>query len=72
MNRPGSLEELWSERDLAERFGLRIGTGGRCLVIGHWIRGGLVHIEKAGRRFFWEQDVIGFFLRAREGAKEDP
>jgi hypothetical protein len=33
---------LVRKRLLAERFGLRVGTGGRCLVIGHWIRGGLV------------------------------
>ena len=70
MNRPGSLDQLWSEKDLAERFGLRMGKGGHCITITYWIRGGLRCVEKAGRRFFWEQDVIAFFWKGTEDREE--
>jgi len=73
MNQPKSLDELWSEKDLCERFGLRMGKE-HCVVISYWIRGGLKYIEISGRRFFWEQDVIAFMLerqRRQRGTQDE-
>lgn len=69
MNQPKSLDELWSEKDLCERLGLRMGKG-HSVVIGYWIRAGLGHVEISGRRFFWEQDVIEFMLERQRHQRE--
>ena len=67
MNRPENLnlEQLWSEKDLCERFGIRMGKG-HSLTIGYWIKGGLKYIEISGRRFFWEHDIIEFMLNRQQ------
>jgi hypothetical protein len=73
MNQPKSLDELWSEKDLCERFGLRAGKG-RSVAISYWIRAGLKSVEISGRRFFWEQDVIDFMLarqKRQRGTQEE-
>ena len=69
MNRPESLDRLWSEKDLCERFGLRMGKD-HSPTIGYWIKGGLRYIDVSGRRFFWEHEVIEFFLERQRRQKE--
>ena len=69
MNQPKSLDELWSEKDLCERFGLRMGKG-HSVAIGYWVRAGLKCVEISGRRFFWEQDVIEFMLGRQRHQRE--
>ena len=71
MNRPENLnlEQLWSEKDLCERFGIRMGKS-HSLTIGYWIRGGLKYIEISGRRFFWEHDIIEFMLNRQQRQRE--
>lgn len=68
-SKPESLEKIWSEKELAERLNLPVRKSGRCIPISFWIRGGLPHAEKAGRRFFFEQDVIDYLWRRREGGE---
>ena len=60
MNRPESLDRLWSEKDLCARLDLPIGKSGHSRQLGNWIRGGLRYCQKAGRRYFLEQDVIDY------------
>ena len=69
MNRPESLDQLWSEKDLAERVGLPIGKG-RSVALAYWIRAGLKYVEISGRRFFWEQDIIEFLLERQRCQRE--
>ncbi len=69
MNQPESLDDLWSEKDLCERLGLRMGKG-HSVVLGYWIRGGLKYVEISGRRFFWEQDIIAFMLERQRRQRE--
>ena len=69
MNQPKSLDELWSEKDLCERFGLRMGKG-HSVAISYWIRAGLKYVETSGRRFFWEQDIIEFLLERQRCQRE--
>jgi len=65
-SKPDKLEEIWSERELGERLGLPVRKSGRCIPISFWIRGGLPHAEKAGRRFFFEEDVISYLWQRRK------
>ncbi len=69
MNQPESLEKIWSEKELCERFGLRYGKD-RCLTISYWIRAGLKYVEISGRRFFFEGDVIDFMLERQKRQRE--
>jgi len=68
-SKPDSLEKIWSERELAERLDLPIRESGRCVPLSFWIKGGLPHAEKAGRRFFFEEDVIDYLWTRRRGAE---
>ena len=70
MNQPKSLDELWSEKDLCERFGLRAGKG-HSVAISYWVRAGLRCVEISGRRFFWEQDVIEFMLARQKRQRRE-
>ena len=67
-SKPDKLEEIWSERELAERLNLSVRESGRCVPLSHWIRGGLPYAEKANKRFFFEQDVIDYLWSRREGS----
>ena len=69
MNQPESLDQLWSEGDLCERLGLRMGKG-HSIVISYWIRAGLKYVEISGRRFFWEQDIIQFMLERQNRERQ--
>ena len=58
-----SLEEIgqiWSERELAGRFGLPINKEtGRSRTVGSWVSKGLrCSVYISGRRFFFEGDVV--------------
>lgn len=70
--RPKRLDEIWAERDLAERLDLPITKSGRSRQLSNWIQGGLKFVEKSGRRYFFEQDIIGFlFGRYQRGSDGD-
>ena len=58
--KPKSLNEIWAERDLAERLDLPVTNLGRSRKLSNWIRGGLKFVEKSERRYFFEQDVIDY------------
>lgn len=60
-NRPVTLDELWTEKDLCERVGVRMGKG-HSTVLSNWIKGGLKCVEISGRRFFWEHDIIEYLV----------
>ena len=64
--KPESLERVWTERELCERLILPLTETGRSRQLGHWIKGGLKFVEKAGRRYFFEQDVIDYLWDRRE------
>ena len=64
-SKPESIEKIWSERELAERFNLPVRESGRCIPISFWIRGGLKYAKKANRRFFFEEDVIDYLWQRR-------
>jgi len=68
-SKPESIDKIWSEKELAERFNLPVKKSGRCIPISFWIRGGLKYAEKASRRFFFEQDVIDYLWSRREGSE---
>ena len=58
--KPKSLNEIWSERDLCERLDLLVTKSGRSRQLSNWIRGGLKYIGKSEKRYFFEQDVINY------------
>jgi len=64
--KPTTLDHVWPEEELCAEFRLPISeTTGRSRVLSGWIAGGLNHAEKAGRRFFFEQDVIDYLWSRR-------
>ena len=63
MQKPKNLSEVWSERDLCKRLDLPVTKCGRSLQLSGWIRGGLEYVEKSGRRYFFEQDVIEYLWK---------
>ena len=63
MEKPKSLNEVWAERDLCKRLDLPVTESGRSLQLNNWIRGGLGFVEKSGRRYFFEQDVIEYLWK---------
>jgi len=69
-SKPEKLEQIWSERELAERLGLPVRKSGRCIPLSFWVRGGLPHAEKAGRRFFFEEDVISYLWQRRKAPEK--
>ena len=64
------LEELWLEKDLAERFDMNPGKTGRCRTLTRWIGEGLKYVEKHKRRYFIEEDVVEFMIKFRKGSEE--
>jgi hypothetical protein len=58
--KPQRLEEVWSERDLCARLDLPVTKSGRSRQLSNWVRGGMRYVDKSGRRYFFEQDVIGY------------
>lgn len=67
--KPKSLNEIWSERDLCERLDLPVTKSGRSRQLSNWIKGGLKYVEKSERRYFFEQEVIDY-LWGRYGRDE--
>ena len=63
MQKPKNLSEVWSERDLCKRLDLPVTKCGRSLQLNGWVRGGLEYVEKSGRRYFFEQDVIEYLWK---------
>ena len=68
--KPKALNEVWSERDLAERLDLPVTGSGRSRQLSNWIRGGLKYVEKSGRRYFFESDVIEYLWSRYENRSE--
>jgi len=58
--KPKSLNEIWSERDLCERLDLDVSQEGKSRKLSYWVKGGLKYVEKSGQRYFFEQDVIEY------------
>ena len=67
--KPEKLDQVWSEKDLCARLNLPISKHGKSRQLGYWIRGGLKYVEKSGRRYFFEDDVIDYLWR-RYNAEE--
>ena len=63
LEKPKSLNEIWSEKDLCESLDLPVTNSGRSRQLSHWIRGGLKYVEKSERRFFFEADVIEYLWK---------
>jgi hypothetical protein len=60
MQKPKSMNEVWSEKDLCKRLDLPITKSGRSRQLTNWITGGLEYVEKAGRRYFFEQSILDY------------
>jgi hypothetical protein len=60
MQKPNTLNEIWAEKDLCKRLDQPVTKSGRSLQLNNWVRGGLRFVEKSGRRYFFEQDVIDY------------
>jgi hypothetical protein len=58
---------VWREEELCEKLGLPLAKGGHSRQLSNWMRGGLPHAEKSGRRYFFEQDVIDYLWKRRNG-----
>jgi hypothetical protein len=61
--KPESLDEIWSEKDLCGRLELPVTNSGRSRQLSYWIRGGLKYVEKSDRRYFFEKDVIEYLWK---------
>lgn len=69
--KPNSLDQVWSERDLCEKLNLPVvQTTGRSRQLSNWIKGGLSYSEKAGSRFFFEEDVFDYLWNRRKNRVE--
>ena len=66
--KPESLESVWPEKELCAQLNLPIGKSGRSVQLSNWIRGGLKYVEKSGRRYFFEQDVVDYLWSRRNMA----
>ena len=60
-----SLDQLWTEAELGTRLGLPVRKSGKCVPLSFMVRGGLVHAEKSGRRFYFESDILEYFWGRR-------
>ena len=58
--KPEKLEKIWTEKELCERLDLRLTASGRSQKLTNWILDGLGCVEKSGKRYFFEQDVIDY------------
>lgn len=61
-----TLETIWTEAELADKFGLPVSKTGKCTTVGNWSRGGLKAIRIGKRRYYCEDDVVEFLLKQRE------
>ena len=61
--KPKSLNEVLSEKNLCEWLGLPLTNSGRSRQLSNWIRGGLKFVEKSEQRYFFEQDVINYLWK---------
>ena len=71
MQKPKSLNEIWNEKDLCQRLDLPVTKSGRSLQLNNWIRGGLEYVEKSGRRYFFEQDVIEYLWQRSQTSQPE-
>ena len=69
-NKPESLDQVWTEKELAERLGLPTTKSGKSQVLSNWRRGGLKFAEKSGRNYFFEGDVIDYLWSRRNTGSE--
>ena len=66
-----NLVELWTEKEIIEKFGLT-SREGKSRQIGHWIRKGLKYIRISDKRLFREEDVVAYFNKlAEKGSSGD-
>ena len=65
--RPQRLDEVWSEKDLCARLDLPVTRSGRSRQLSNWVRGGLRYVEKSGKRYFFERDVIDYLWKRYAG-----
>ncbi len=69
--KPENLERVWPEKELCAQLNLPIsGKKDRSVQLSYWIAGGLKCAEKAGRRYFFEQDVIDYLWSRRDSGSE--
>lgn len=66
IGRPKRLTELWTEEELCVKLGLPITKSGRSVQLGNWIKDGLKCVEKSGKRYFFEQDVLAYLTEVSE------
>lgn len=67
MGKPRSLNEIMSEKKLAEWLDLNLSeASGNSRTLGYWITRGLKCVEIMGKRYFYEQDVVDFIHSHRE------
>lgn len=65
-----NLEQIWREDELVDKLGLTIGkVTGRSRTLSNWVAEGLAYIEKNGRRYFLEDEVIEFLLKFKKCQK---
>ena len=69
--KPERLDQIWSEKELCGRLDLGVTKSGRSRQLSNWIRGGLRYVEKSGRRYFFEQDVIEYLWQRYNRAEVD-
>lgn len=69
--KPKALNEIWSEKDLCGRLDLPRTKSGHSRQLSHWVRGGLKFVEKSGRRYFFEQDIIDYLWERQNGGEKD-
>jgi hypothetical protein len=71
MQKPKSLNEIWNEKDLCQRLDLPVTKSGHSRQLNNWIRGGLEFVQKSGRRYFFEQDVVDYLWKRSMAGQPD-
>ena len=68
--RPKTLNEILSEQRLSDWLNLPSNKSGRSRQLSYWIKDGLGYVEIAGRRYFFESDVVDYLWKKYLGGRE--
>lgn len=64
--KPTTEKEIWTEREICARLGLRINDKtGRSTQLTNWVKAGLPFVERSNNRYFFENDFIDFLWSRR-------
>ena len=61
-----ALEKIWTENELVEKLGLPIIAKNKSRVISSWVKDGLNCIEKSGKRYFVDEEILEYLMKFKK------